>query len=72
MLAPCAGQHHLAALHHGVGVGQLAGEIEILLDQQDRHLALLAQVGDGAADVLDDGGLDALGRLVEHEQLAAA
>lgn len=23
----------------------------------------------GAADVLDDGGLDALGRLVEHERL---
>ena len=30
--------------------------------------ALLAQVGDGAADVLDDRGLDAFGRLVEEKQ----
>ena len=28
-----------------------------------------AEPGDGAADVLDDRGLDALGRLVEDEQL---
>ena len=30
---------------------------------------LLAQMDERAADVLDDRGLDALGRLVEHEQL---
>ena len=51
---------------------ELAGEVEILLDQHDRHLAEPAQIGDGAADVLDDRGLDAFGRLVEQQQLAAA
>ena len=50
-------------------VGERAGEVEILLDQQDRHPPLPAQVGDGAADILDDGRLDAFGRLVEHEEL---
>lgn len=28
------GQHHLAALHHHPVVGKVAGEVEILLDQQ--------------------------------------
>src|SRR5262245_21486396 len=32
-----------------VGVGELAGEIEVRLDQEDRHLALRAQASDGAA-----------------------
>src|SRR5262249_13381271 len=48
---------------------QRAGKLEILLDQHDRHLALIAQIGDGAPDVLYDGGLNALGRLVQHDQL---
>ena len=43
-------------------------KFEILLDEQDGDLALGAQIGDGAADILDDRGLDALGRLVEHEE----
>jgi hypothetical protein len=30
-----------------------------LLDQQHRHLALVAQVGNGTADVLDDRELNA-------------
>ena len=61
-----------AAIHHDEAVAELAGEIEILLDQHDRHVAELAQVGDGAADILDDRGLDAFGRLVEQQQRAAA
>ncbi len=48
---------------------ELAGKVEILLDQHDGHVAEAAQIGDGAADVLDDRGLDALGRLVEQQQL---
>ena len=64
-----ARHHDLAAVHHGEVVGQLVGEVEILLDQQDRHVAALAQEDDGAADVLDDRGLDAFGRLVEHQEL---
>ena len=64
-----AGHHDLAAVHDREVVGQLVGELEILLDQQDRHVAALAQIDDGAADILDDRGLDAFGRLVEHQQL---
>src|SRR3712207_360320 len=55
------GLDDLAALHHDETVGQLARKVEILLDQQDGHVALGSQIGDGAADILDDGGLDALG-----------
>ena len=57
-----------AALHDREMVGELAGEVEILLDQQDGHVAARAQIADGAADVLDDRGLDAFGRLVEQQQ----
>src|SRR6185437_10036577 len=46
--------HDLAAVHHREVVGELVREVEVLLDQQDRHVAALAQEGDGAADVLDD------------------
>ena len=49
-------------------VAELAREIEILLDQHDRDLAEIAQVGDGAADILDDRGLDAFGRLVQQQE----
>src|SRR5262249_38881025 len=56
-----------AAAHHREPAAQLAGEVEILLDQDDRDLPEVAQIGDGAADILDDRGLDALGRLVEQE-----
>ena len=54
-----------------IAVGEIAGELEILLDQQDGHVALLAKIVDGAADVLDDRGLDAFGRLVENQQARA-
>src|SRR5262245_10906890 len=49
-------------------VAEFAGKVEVLLDQQDGDVAQVAQVGDGAGDVLDDGGLNAFGRLVEQEQ----
>src|SRR5215213_11203199 len=58
----------LAALHHDEAVGQVTRELEILLDQDDRETALVPQVGDRPADVLDDRGLDAFGRLVEEEE----
>ncbi len=58
-----------APVHHGETVGEVAGELEILFDEHDRHVAAAAQVVDGAADVLDDGGLDALRRFVEDQQL---
>ena len=49
--------------------GKLDCEVEVLLDQHDRHVPLVAQPGDRPADVLDDRRLDALGRLVHQEEL---
>src|ERR1700686_3144639 len=57
-----------AAVHDGEMVAEAAGKVEILLDQDDGDLAERAQIGDGAADILDDRRLDAFGRLVEQEQ----
>ena len=39
-----------------------------MLHQHDGHVALFAQIFDGAADVFDDGGLDALCGLIQHEE----
>src|SRR5437016_5505679 len=64
-----AARDDLAALHHEVLVGERARELVVLLDQQDRHLASRGEGADRALDVLDDGGLDALGGLVEDEEL---
>src|SRR6476620_11960362 len=63
-----AGIFHRAAVHDRKIVAELAGKVEILFDQHDRHIAEAAQIGDGAADILDDRGLDAFGRLVEQQQ----
>src|SRR3954471_22837147 len=63
-IAAVAGIFHRAAVHHRKIVAELAGKVEILFDQHDRHVAKTAQIGDGATDVLDDRGLDAFGRLV--------
>src|SRR3984957_1939599 len=57
-----------AAVHDGEMVAEFTGKVEILLDQYDGDLAERAQIGDGAADILDDRRLDAFGRLVEQEQ----
>src|SRR5260221_13428703 len=63
-----AGIFHRAPVHDREIVAELAGKVEILFDQHDRHVAEAAQIGDGAPDVLDDRRLDALGRLVEKQQ----
>jgi len=34
-LLATAGEHDLAALHDQIGGGEVAGEVEILLDQED-------------------------------------
>src|SRR3984893_4823246 len=64
-----AGIDDRAAVHHHEMVAQLACEVEILLDQYDRDLPQIAQIGDGAADILDDRRLDALGRLIQQQEL---
>ena len=65
----------LAALHDEVLVGQFFGKVIKLLDQDDGHLLpvqpLVGQFADGTANVLDDAGLDALGGLVQDQQLGA-
>src|SRR5713226_715249 len=63
-----AGQYHFAALHDDIAIGQRPGELEILLHQQDRHVAAPSEVADDALDLLDDRGLDALGRLVQDKE----
>src|SRR5260221_11160075 len=58
----------LAALHDQVLVGERPGEVVILFYEQDSHLAGPGERAYHALDVLDDGGLDALGGLVEYQQ----
>src|SRR5712672_3185063 len=63
-----AGIDDSAAVHDGEVVAKLERKVEILLDQHGCNLAEVAQIRDGAADVLDDRGLDALGWLVEQQR----
>src|SRR5262249_23375878 len=63
-----AGIDDRAAVHHREMVPQLAREVEILLDQHHRDFSEIAQIADRAADILDDRGLNALGRLVQQKQ----
>src|SRR5882724_11317589 len=59
----------LTPVHHMDRVGKLMSKIEILLDQENAHLAALAQITDGAADILDDGRLYPFSRLIEYDDL---
>src|SRR5947209_7042730 len=52
-LAGRAGQDDVAAVHDAELVRQRAGEVVVLLDEQDRHPAPLAHERDHPADVLD-------------------
>src|SRR5579863_1899967 len=54
-----------AMLHDEKPVGQSRGETEILLDQQDGE-SLPLELGDGAADLLNDNRRQPLRRFVEH------
>src|SRR4029077_13697429 len=67
-VAAVAGIFHGAPVHDREIVAEFAGKVEILLDQDDRDFAEAAQIGDCPPDVLDDRGLDALGRLVQQQQ----
>ena len=40
-----AALHDLAALHHQVAVGELGGEVVVLLDEDDRHALRLPPIG---------------------------
>src|SRR5580704_12873143 len=56
-IVPIAGIDDGAPIHDGEMVAEFTGKVEILLDQHDGDFAERAQVGDGAADILDDRGL---------------
>src|SRR6516162_1277021 len=64
-----AGEHYLATLHDQPGGGEIAREVEILLDEEDRHRAAFDKSADYAFDVLDDLRMNSFGRLVEDEQV---
>src|SRR5271165_93779 len=64
------GVDDLSVLHDEEAIGQSRGEAEVLLDQEDGE-AVALELGDGAADLLDDDRRQALGRLVEHEKARA-
>jgi hypothetical protein len=44
----------LTAIHHGEGIAELLCKIKILLDQHNRHRALIPQIGYRAPDIFDD------------------
>ena len=48
-------------------LSQLGDELEILLDEEDRQPLALVQLAEDDDQLLDDRGLDALGRLVEED-----
>src|SRR5215207_8648567 len=50
-------------------VAEFLREVQILFDQDNGDLAQPAQIGDGAANVLDDRGLDAFRGFVQQQQL---
>ena len=64
-----SGKNYLAPIHDREGIGQIAGELKILFDQQDSYVASLGKQADHSFDILDDGWLDAFGRLVQHQQI---
>src|SRR5271155_2694103 len=59
-----------AVLHEEKPVGQSRGEAEILFDEQDSE-TLPLELGDGAADLLNDDRRETLRRLVEHQESRA-
>src|SRR2546425_13320094 len=65
-LAGAAGEGDAAGVQDHHFVGELEGEPDVLLDEQDR-LAFGLQAGDGAADLGDDERREALGGLVHQE-----
>src|SRR5580704_13655982 len=60
-----------AAIHGVETVGHVAAEINVLFNEEDGKSAFMPEAFQGFADFLDDGRLDALGGLVEHEKLRA-
>ena len=63
---------HLAGVHHADPVAHRADHAEVVGDQQDRRVGLGPQRAHEVEHLGLDGGVEAGGRLVEHEQLRVA
>ena len=61
--------HDRAAIHDVKTVANAKAKIQVLLDQQDADLAFLLDLDERVADEINDVGLDALGRLVQDQDL---
>src|ERR1700693_3572507 len=68
-IALATAEHDFAALHHDIGLGEVAGEYKISLDEEDRHVSAPGEAFDDPADILDDRGLNPFGRRVEDQQV---
>src|SRR2546428_9250554 len=66
--AAIALEGHHAFLHDVKSVADRPRELEVLLDQQDRPVAFPLDPPQHVGYLVDDGWLDALGRLVEQEE----
>src|SRR5262245_27328090 len=66
------GVHNLALDHDAEAIGDLAEQLQILLDHHHRYVALGNELADEAPNVLNDIGLNALRWLVEKKDLGVA
>ena len=66
------GMHDAAVLHDEDAVGDIEHEAQHLLADDDAEIAQVADVPQQPRDVLDDRRLNALGRLVEQQDLRIA
>ena len=60
------GEHHAAAREHDDAVGEGADDVEVLLDEEDRHG--LRRLGERGGDLVDDARREALRGLVDEQQ----
>ena len=57
----------LSTIHNGKTVGDVPGEFQVLLDQQDRYVAPSRKILDDQLDLFDNRRLNTLRRLIEDE-----
>ncbi len=67
-LLPGAHLHHLAAIHHVDGVGQVGDGGDVVADDEDGGVAQLVHLVQQPQDLRMGGGLHGAGGLVRHQQ----
>src|SRR5436305_6267850 len=70
-IPPC-GMNDPASLHDKNAVRNIENKTEHLLTNNDAYVAAAAKILQEPRDILDDGGLDALGRLITQQHLGTA